>query len=110
MPRPIALAELIDLVNAGACELVEALGPTRYEDLHLPGAINLPPAAARRLARLRLPNHSRTIVVYCSRSTRESELVADALEQLGHVDVRVLRGGKEAWVEAGLPVERPDFS
>jgi rhodanese-related sulfurtransferase len=108
MPTPIDVTVLVELVDAGACELVDALGATWYDDVHLPGAINLPPAAVRRLAPLRLPDRARTVVVYCSRATRESEHVAGTLEQLGHLDVRVLSGGREAWVEAGLPVERAE--
>jgi rhodanese-related sulfurtransferase len=49
------------------------------------------------------------VVVYCSDSCSSSaEAVAGRLEAVGYTDVAVYVGGKEDWVEHGLPVERSD--
>jgi rhodanese-related sulfurtransferase len=47
-------------------------------------------------------------VVYCSGSSSSADTVARRLEELGYSHVAVYEGGKEDWVEHGLPVERSD--
>jgi rhodanese-related sulfurtransferase len=87
--------------------LIEALGAAYFADAHLPGAINIPPGQVERLAPILVPDLSTRIVVYCSGSCDSSRIVARELEDLHYSDVRVYEGGKEGWVEHGLPVERP---
>lgn len=107
MPTPIFLAELLRLIDHDpAVVLVEALGADFYADAHLPGAVNVPASRADELALdvAALPHGP--VVVYASRTCGQAEAVTTALEAAGVADVRVLQGGKEEWVEAGLPVER----
>jgi rhodanese-related sulfurtransferase len=87
--------------------LVEALGAGFYADAHLPGAINIPPGLVDRRAALIL-DRAVGVVVYCRRSCTSAEAVARRLEELGFTDVAVYGGGKEDWVEHGLPIERLD--
>ena len=86
--------------------VVEALGAAYYADAHLPGAINIPAGQVDRLAPALLPARDATVVVYCSGSSRSADSVARRLEELGYSKVAVYAGGKEDWVEHGLPVER----
>ncbi len=88
--------------------LVEALGAAFYADAHLPGAINVPPGRVDHLAPVLLPDLGAEIVVYCSGTCASAAAVAGRLDELGYRDVAVYEGGKEDWVEHGLPVERPD--
>lgn len=88
--------------------LVEALGAAFYEDAHLPGAINIPPGQVDRLARQLIPDRDSPVVVYCSGSCSSAEAVAGRLEAVGYTNVAVYIGGKEDWVEHGLPVERSE--
>ena len=88
--------------------LVEALGAAFYADAHLPGAINIPPGSVDELAPVLLPELDAEIVVYCSGTCTSASSVAGRLAELGYRDVAVYEGGKEDWVEHGLPVERPD--
>jgi len=88
--------------------LVEALGAAYYADAHLPGAVNIPPGHVDRLAPALLPDRQAPIVVYCTGTGTSSHAVAQRLEQLGYTAVAVYRGGKEDWVEHGLPLERID--
>jgi rhodanese-related sulfurtransferase len=46
--------------------------------------------------------------VYGGGSRTSSVAVARRLEKLGYASVAVYDGGKEDWVEHGLPVERVD--
>ena len=95
-----------ELAGEAAPTLVEALGAAFFDDAHLPGAINIPPDQVDRLAPSLLPDVDALIVVYCSGTCQNSEIAARRLEELGYRSVRVYLGGKEDWVEHGLPVER----
>ena len=53
-----------------------------------------------------LPDRQARIVVYCTGTGTSSDAVARRLEELGYTAVAVYAGGKEDWVEHGLPVER----
>ena len=87
--------------------LIEALGAAYFADAHLPGAVNIPPGQVERLAPVLVPDLNARVVVYCSARCDSSRIVARELSVLGYSDVRILDGGKEDWVEHGLPVERP---
>ncbi|HEY3619894.1 MAG TPA: rhodanese-like domain-containing protein [Candidatus Sulfotelmatobacter sp.] len=47
-------------------KVVETLAPERYREVHLPGAVNLPPDKIRELAPQLLPNKAGAIVTYCA--------------------------------------------
>lgn len=89
-----------------AIVLVEALGAEFFADAHLPGALNMPPDQVDVLATHLIPDRSTPVVVYCSGTCENSEIAAARLEELGYENVRVYLGGKEDWVEHGLPIER----
>jgi len=94
------------ITTAEPLVIVEALGAAYYADAHLPGAVNIPPGQVDRLAPTLLPIEDATVVVYCSGTCNSADVVAHHLEQLGYTNVAVYPGGKEDWVEHGLPVER----
>lgn len=86
--------------------LVEALGAARYEEAHLPGAVNIPYDRVDQLAPSLLPDKGAQIVVYCSNGPcRNSGIASRRLSQLGYEDVRDYHEGKQDWMEAGLPTE-----
>ena len=87
--------------------LVEALPEKYWRDWRLPGARHLPHDEVDRLAPGVVPDKSAEIVVYCaSRSCRNSHVAAHRLAQVGYENVAVYPGGKEDWMNAGLPVDR----
>lgn len=109
MPAPISREDLHQIVTTGEpVVLLEALGAAYFADAHLPGAVNMPPDQVDTLAPRLVPDLAAPVVVYCSGTCQNSEIAADRLEQLGYGNVRVYLGGKEDWVEHGLPVERSD--
>lgn len=86
--------------------LVDALGPISYAGAHLPGAINIPPKSCDDLAARRIPDLGTEVVVYCAGPDCESSVeVAERLVELGYSNVRHFAGGKQAWRDAGLPLE-----
>lgn len=88
--------------------LVDALAPISYARSRLPGAVNLPPDLVYERAASSIPDRDSEIVVYCAGPDCDaSELTARRLSELGYTNVRRYVGGKQDWLEAGLPLERP---
>jgi len=86
--------------------LVEALSAEQYRQGHLPGAVNLPPDQVEQSAASLLPEKQQEVVVYCASSTcNASENVARELTEMGYQNVLRYVGGKQDWMEAGLPLE-----
>ena len=87
--------------------LVEALPSRYYEEVHLPGAINMPHDRVDELASELLSDKSAEIIVYCSnRACQNSPQAVRRLTALGYENVRDYEEGKKDWIEAGLPTER----
>jgi rhodanese-related sulfurtransferase len=86
--------------------LVDALPAIAYAGAHLPGATNIPPARVDELAARRIPDEDTEVVVYCANPDCESSIeVGHRLLELGYRNVRHFSGGKQAWRDAGLPLE-----
>jgi len=86
--------------------VVEALGPSYFEDAHLPGALNLPHDQVDELAPKLLPDRDAEIVVYCSNLACPNSVQASRrLVALGYTRVFEYEEGKQDWIEAGLPVD-----
>jgi rhodanese-related sulfurtransferase len=89
--------------------LVEALRPEHFRKLHLPGAINIPVDQVRSQAPELMPNKDMEVIIYCAGPTcHASHQAADELTAMGYTNVRHYVGGKEDWIQAGLPVARDD--
>ena len=109
MPSHISRDDLHhQITNGQGPALVEALGVGYYTDAHLPGAINIPPGQVDTLAPRLLEDRQQPIVVYGTATSAGAASVAKRLEELGYGSVALYRGGKEDWVEHGLPLERLD--
>ena len=64
MPRSIDRRDVQSLVRERDAQLVEVLPRDEFEEIHLPGAINLPLKELDRAATEQL-DRSRPVVVYC---------------------------------------------
>ncbi|MGE5171165.1 MAG: rhodanese-like domain-containing protein [Rudaea sp.] len=108
MTKEISLEQLELRLQSGTPPvLLEALPAKYYDDWHLPGARHMPHDEVRQRAASTVPDRSTPIIVYCaSDACRNSHVAASQLVQLGYADVSVFSGGKKAWSEAGLAVER----
>lgn len=81
---------LIDLRDAAA-----------FAEAHLPGAINVPADAL-----IERPTRARGAVILYDDDGRLVGRRCDALRQaVGETEFFVLKGGLQAWLDAGLPVE-----
>ena len=103
----ITLTELQDLIGSGKRHLFVDARPasSRARDGFIPGAVHVgveddaePPSD--------VPTDAE-IIVYCACPNEVSAaLVARRLQRAGFRNVRPLVGGLDAWIAAGLPVER----
>jgi len=106
MADTISRAELEQAIAEGGVTVLEALGPMYFEDQHLPGARNLPLEQLDELAPVLVPDKGTPVVTYCSNTAcNNSTIAAERLTALGYANVRKYPGGKQDWIEAGLPVE-----
>ena len=98
----VAPADLAAALKAGSAVAVDVDLSEHYRARHLPGAVW---AIRPRLDRLvaRLPKGKR-IVLYSEHETR-ARLAFPDLRALTDAPVAVLKGGREAWTKAGLPLE-----
>jgi rhodanese-related sulfurtransferase len=110
--RIVTLEEAEDLWRTGGTALVlDARAEKLFTQGHVPGARNVPAAAAE----VPLPSdllgvpRDRTLVVYCEGGNCQSSLIlAGRLHDEGFRDIRVFGGGWEEWKKAGLPEETAD--
>ncbi|NNE10753.1 MAG: rhodanese-like domain-containing protein [Ilumatobacter sp.] len=103
MVTPISVTELVALLAEQPVLLVEALSADFHATGHLPDAVSVPLSSTDSEVASWLSEHDGTVVVYGSRDGGEAIELADRMILLSGVerDVRVLEGGKEAWVESG---------
>lgn len=107
-PPQVDAAEARGLVEEAGGVLVDARPAGFYRRAHLPGAVNVPPGFFDVVYMLRLASLApeRPIVIYGRTvSRRHDDEVAWELSVRDHANVRVLRGGIEAWRAAGYGVQ-----
>lgn len=106
MTFPIEREELRAKLDEGAIRLVDAQAPGWYEREHLPGALRASADDVDGLLAALGPDRGTEIAVYCwNAACTGSAYVAEQLETVGYRNVHRYVGGKQDWVDAGLPVE-----
>jgi rhodanese-related sulfurtransferase len=106
--KTIERSELQDLQRSGEpLTVLEALPKRLFVEGHIPGAKLFPEEqVAAQLPEL-VEGLDANVVVYCANDTcKNSHIVAEHLEGMGYRNVRVYVGGKQDWLDAGLPLEK----
>lgn len=89
--------------------LIDVREADEYAAGHLPAAVHL----SRGMLEFKLSSNAALsrrdlkVVLYCKTSGRAA-LAASAMLDMGYLDVKSIAGGYDAWVGAGLPVQRAD--
>ena len=94
------------LPSLGEHILIDTREDSEWAAGHAVGAIHLSKGIIERDVETRIPDKSKTLVLYCGGGYR-SALVADTLQKMGYQHPISLDGGWRAWNAAGMPVERP---
>ena len=66
MEETVSTEDLKAKLERRQVTVVETLAPERYREMHLPGALNIPPERINELAPQLLPNKEADIVTYCT--------------------------------------------
>ncbi len=104
--RELDPAEAVQSINSGA-QVLDVREPAEFDAGKLAGAVNIP----RGVLEFKIADHpgladkNAAIVLYCKTGGR-SALATLSLQQLGYNNVHSVRGGFEAWVNGGHPVEK----
>lgn len=94
------------LERSDRIRLIDVLSPEHFEQVHLPGAENIPLEALRERAPDEL-QLDEPIVVYCSGPTcRLSPQAAHLLDELGYREVFHYQGGIAEWRRSRRPLVR----
>lgn len=99
---------LRDMVEAEMAVLLDARTSERYNQGHIPQAINLPIGEFKQMYDNISPllKGDKAIIIYCiGVHCIDSSLLAKELYQKGHREIFVYRGGIEEWQELGYPIE-----
>lgn len=97
-----AVAARVALGRAGDCQLVDVREFSEYEAERVQGATLVPLSGLDQS--LGLIHRDRTVYLMC-RSGKRAAQAAERLTRQGFKDLRVIDGGLQGWVAAGLPVE-----
>jgi len=89
-------------IESGESILVDVREPAEYEDERIPGAL-LMPLGLLHGDQFPVPSGTR-IILMCHLGGRSAQ-AADQLMSAGHKTVHHLKGGLEAWKEAGLATQ-----
>jgi len=87
---------------------VDARKAEEYQELHVQGAVNVPPETWAELPSSEIMHMDRTreLVVYCSQESCDDALkLAKKLRAAGFTRVMAFTGGFRAWDEAGYPAD-----
>jgi rhodanese-related sulfurtransferase len=105
--KTITLDEVRSALTDPRILVLEVLPRKYYDHGHLPGARQTTNAELEENAATIVPDRKTPVILYCSGPTcGNSHAAGEALTARGYTDVRVFLGGKAAWTEAGLALER----
>jgi rhodanese-related sulfurtransferase len=66
MDSTISTKDLKSKLDQKQVTVVETLAPERYREVHIPGALNIPPERIKELAPQLLSNKDAEIITYCT--------------------------------------------
>jgi len=87
--------------------LIDVREDREWQNGHLPNAVHIGKGVIERDIETNVTDKHTTLVLYCGGGFR-SALAGDMLQLMGYSDVLSLAGGYTAWVNAGLPLVKPE--
>ncbi|MGH7775191.1 MAG: rhodanese-like domain-containing protein [Candidatus Binatia bacterium] len=104
----MSVSELRDLIHRRHTQIlypIDVRSSEEYLSGHIPGFLWIPGGQAVQRADDYIAVRNGTIVFTCDRQARAT-MTAHWYRRMGFNDVRVLKGGVQAWVESGLELEK----
>jgi rhodanese-related sulfurtransferase len=103
--KEIGTLQMTRLLNDRNTLVLDVRETKEYEGGRLPNAVHVPISQLASRGSELAGMTDRPVVMYCARGQR-SMLAARALAKLGFKEIYSLRGGINAWRQAGLPVTK----
>jgi len=106
--KTLDLAQAYQVWQKKQALFVDARKAEEYRELHVQGAVNVPPETWAELLSSELMKMDRTreMVVYCSQESCDDALkLAKKFQAAGFSRVMAFTGGFRAWDEAGYPAD-----
>jgi len=106
--KTLDLAQAYQIWQEQKALFVDAREAKEYQELHVQGAVNVPPETWEGLSASELMkmDRMRELVVYCSQESCDDALkLAKKLRAAGFTRVMAFTGGFRAWDEAGYPAD-----
>jgi len=89
--------------------LIDSRPGKEYRRCHLPGAISIPACAPQSATLLKSLDRDKTLIFYCGwPDCNRSTTLSGAASQAGFTDIKVLKGGLQAWIDKGHPTVASD--
>jgi rhodanese-related sulfurtransferase len=105
MVAEINVHELKNKIDAGEIfKLIEVSNPEHFQQGHIKSAINIPVNSLEQAAAQQFKKFQQ-ILLYSQDANSSVGTVAARMLQRAGFSVLVLKGGKEAWKNAGFPLE-----
>ena len=102
----ISPAQLCLMLAAGSpLELLDVRTPPEFTNAHVPGARLIPLDELKVSEFLKHHEPGRRVYVLCQAGGRAKKAI-EQFESSGCFDCVLVEGGTQAWIDAGLPVER----
>ena len=106
MVAEINVQELKSKIDSGEIfKLVEVSNPEHFQQGHIKGAINIPLNSLELTAVQQFRKFQQIVVYSQDANSSVGAVAARLLQKSGFANVLALKGGKEAWKNAGFPLE-----
>ena len=104
--KTTTVTELHDALESDArLDIIDVRTPAEYASVHVPAARSIPLDDLDCAAYLASRDGSRPIHILCHSGARATQ-AAKKFARVGFENAVVVEGGTQAWIDAGLPVER----
>ncbi len=103
-----ATPQQVDELLKGDVQLGDVREKNEWDDGYIPTAQHLPKSFLEQWAEERLPDKSKTTILYCAGGVR-SIMAADILARLGYTNVISMTGGFSRWKDSGFPWKTPEI-
>ena len=91
------------IANDPSTVILDVRTPAEYEQSHLKGCILIDWKSPDFNVKIQQLNKNKKYLIYCKRGGRSSKALS-IMNQSGFKSVKHMRGGIDAWIEAGYPV------
>src|SRR5881409_1868799 len=98
--------QVAELLRSEDVQLADVREKDEWNAGHLPGAVHVPKSFLEQWAEDRIPDKTKTTVLYCAGGVR-SAMAADTLQKLGYANVISMAGGFNRWKDSGKPWTTP---